>query len=472
MNTKITLAASLLLSTASVSQSGPVWEERLPLTTPGGAARHVMTHHSGTGKSYLYGGMNTNDTWEWDGCRWTLLSPPNSPSYAFCANPPYTSRREGMAATYDSNRGVTSIYGGCIQCPGVICANTDEIWEFDGTTWTQVVIPMGPGARIHHRWAYDPVAQVTVMFGGFGAPADTWIYDGVAGTWTLVPPSPLGGPRPTELHSMAYSPIHGGVVMFGGLDHSGSSTVAHSDFWVFSSATMEWTPVVQIAGLPSYPEAREGSAMCYHPGRQSLILAGGSQGNTNYDDVWEWRVDRWEEITPYANNPAWQDSHSPRGTHQTLIYDDTRQEMIAYGGGGGGFDEVWVLPSEAVSRSCRQLGPGTVAAHGQVECRFDQCPQAGMPLAMTISNLPAVPAGVVFGFVSLGTTPTYPPMTGQIHLDATVAYLAHTLPYTQPNTSISTTLAIPNIPGPIYYQAVGDFGGNVIYTNSVAMNIN
>ena len=56
----------------------------------------------------------------------------------------------------------------------------------------------GPSARSAHAMSYDVARDVTVLFGGDGAPADTWEWDGT--TW--IRRRPGSGPRGRFSHAM------------------------------------------------------------------------------------------------------------------------------------------------------------------------------------------------------------------------------------------------------------------------------
>ncbi|MFN7975499.1 MAG: hypothetical protein U0166_24700 [Acidobacteriota bacterium] len=131
----------------------------------------------------------------------------------------------GHAMVHDSRRNVVVLYGGY----DITGTTQDRVDEFDGTSWIpRPRPPPGLGARYWHAMAFDPGLGKTVVFGGYGAPADTWTYDGT--TWSVEPPPPpLLTPR--WLHAMAYSAEAGGVVLAGGDDGA-----LRNDTWIFGAA--------------------------------------------------------------------------------------------------------------------------------------------------------------------------------------------------------------------------------------------
>ncbi len=116
----------------------------------------------------------SSSTWEWDGVQWRLVS---------LVGPP---ERKTTSLAYDSVRGVTVMFGG--QKPGgpgthILFGDT---WEYDGTEWRERPVP-GPSPRFGHGITFDSNRGVTVLFGGLtakGVSNETWEWDGES--WTLI----------------------------------------------------------------------------------------------------------------------------------------------------------------------------------------------------------------------------------------------------------------------------------------------
>jgi hypothetical protein len=98
-------------------------------------------------------------------------------------------------------------------------AATSDVWEWDGRAWLRIPTGgAGPGARTRHRLAFDPIRGTTLLFGGqIGSgpsavfPNDTWAWDGQA--WTRLA---TDGPPARYLHAMAFDRRRERVVMSGG----------------------------------------------------------------------------------------------------------------------------------------------------------------------------------------------------------------------------------------------------------------
>ena len=109
-----------------------------------------MAYDSARGVTVVHGGWDEdnltdmNDTWEWNGSQWTLVS---TTGPGRCCG----------AMAYDSQRGVAVLFGGWDESNQT---DTNDTWEWDGTTWTQVSTT-GPAIRYSHKMAYDSARGVT-----------------------------------------------------------------------------------------------------------------------------------------------------------------------------------------------------------------------------------------------------------------------------------------------------------------------
>ena len=93
---------------------------------------------------------------------------------------------------------------------------TNEMWAWDGGSWSQVTPPNLPSEREGHSMAWDSARQRLVLFGGFTLTSlqnDTWEWNGL--TWAQrLPPLPL--PPPREDAMLAFDSARGRLVLFGG----------------------------------------------------------------------------------------------------------------------------------------------------------------------------------------------------------------------------------------------------------------
>src|SRR5262245_18475867 len=109
--------SSLCFSSPAAAQScqGRGWEARLT-----SRANHAMAYDSARGVTVLFGGygrgVETTNTWEWDGSTWALGAT-SGPS-----------ARSGAAMAYDSARGVMVLFGGMTGS-----SYDAATWEWDGS---------------------------------------------------------------------------------------------------------------------------------------------------------------------------------------------------------------------------------------------------------------------------------------------------------------------------------------------------
>lgn len=299
-------------------------------TGPYPIAYHKMVFDSKRGVILLHGGTrgpannneSLNETWEWDGTNWTLVS---TEGPAIC--------NHGMA--YDSDRGVAVIFGGdnpygsladpytwewdsntrtwkrfdtayvenredaymvydrehkwVIRHGGVIKGSiSSETWAWNGKEWT-LLTSDGP-ARAGHRIVYDTRRKRTILFGGWSGvfgefPIEsTWEFDG--SSWKNIP-TPVE--PPVRLYFMfAFDSIRNVAVLFGGGTFGNASffrgfpTVVQSDTWEWDGE--KWTEIDT-----SGPAGRWLAAMAYDPLRKKMVLLGGTPDfATGFKGTWEY----------------------------------------------------------------------------------------------------------------------------------------------------------------------------------------
>jgi hypothetical protein len=122
-----------------------------------------------------------------------------------------------------------------------------DLWEWDGAAGTftertpDPIPPSWPPPRVDHGLAWDPIRGRVVLFGGtYGAAAigfaveyfaDTWEWDGATGTFA---PLVEGVAPPARYNAaLAFDAGRGGAVLFGGgFDHFASGSYLDADTWV------------------------------------------------------------------------------------------------------------------------------------------------------------------------------------------------------------------------------------------------
>jgi cysteine-rich repeat protein len=285
--------------------NGTAWSVVQPSLAPTPRNDTAMVYADKQRVAILFGGVlgslgtSVDDTWTWNGTRWTQLTGPNP------------GPRSKHALTYDRDRGRVVMFG----------AGSGDTWEWNETGW-MLLSTSGPGSRQHPCMAYDTDRKVTVMYGGqssSGVP-DVWEWDGSA--WTAKS-SPMTPPARSSC-TMAYDEQHHVTVMFGGFGSpgAGDTWTWDADGWHSTSPTLA-------------PSGRDGATLVYHRARKTVMLY---SGGFNLRDTWEWDGTTWHELG-FATNPNTR-------TGYAITYDPTRNEVVMFGGmlRNGDVDaETWFL---------------------------------------------------------------------------------------------------------------------------------
>jgi hypothetical protein len=313
-----------------------------------------------------YSGQYLNETWEWDGARWTLRTPLVSPP-----------ARKAHAMSWDPARQRIVLFGG--DDSNFVREPLRDTWEWDGDNWTRMAPPVSPPALRNHTMAYDPTGQRTLLFGGWTSANDTWAWDGT--TWTQL--TPATSPSARADAPAATDARRGRIVLYGGFNG-----VTHTqDTWEWTGS--DWVQVLTAAKPPGsflsnltfdearghvttitfdyqsnqasavavweydgadwrkplrYPIAPERAytAVAFDEARGETVLFGGFAGS-RLADTWQWDGTQWHD-RPAGPAPA------PRHSH-AMAYDSARHEVLLFGGGGdsGLLQDLWAWNGSAWS---------------------------------------------------------------------------------------------------------------------------
>jgi hypothetical protein len=216
--------------------NGTNWTHLQPATSPTPRLWHGMAFDAAHGTIVLFGGCpNTTctpaylgDTWVWNGTTWTvqtgLLQSPGprlSPAMAYSG----TTFNSGVVLFGGSNSPNTAL---------------GDMWIWNGTSWyTPEITP--PPARVGASMSYDTSTQELVMFGGNSGTAplnELWRFNGSG--W--VEANPLNPPQPRSTQGQVYDPVRQVSVIFGG--------GGLNDTWLWSDRLRTWTNET-TADIPS-----------------------------------------------------------------------------------------------------------------------------------------------------------------------------------------------------------------------------
>ncbi len=214
----------------------------------------------------------------------------------------------------------------------------NDLWSYDTTegTWTELE-PSGtvPPARAAQAMAYDPISDRLFMFGGYDGTsyyADTWTYDPVRKAWSSVT-STGSTPQARYGHSLVYDPGSEKIILFGGFD----GMRQYNDTWAYDPVTSAWTDL-RPAGIA--PQARDSQAMAYDSQNKVIVLFGGWNDTSTFDDTWTYDPagNAWTSCELDGPPPA------GRALHQ-MVYDPDIGKLVLFGGGNSSstFNDTWLL---------------------------------------------------------------------------------------------------------------------------------
>lgn len=275
-HTLLRIWAALLVAASFVSAQ---WQLQSPAASPTARTGAVMTFVPMNSGLVLFGGsapLIDNQTWVYDGTDWTQLAPTNAPT-----------ARSGGSLVFDSGRGVAVLYGGLATNISIPPPASDT-WEWDGVDWTNVTTAGTAGPRYRQGACFDSLRNRVVMYGGattqlLTPPSNaTWEYDGVV--WSQI--TTTGNPGPRERPAMCYFPSIGRTVLFGG--NNGGSLVDQT--WVYDGVSGTWT---QLTIPGAKPPARNAAVMVHDPVRDLCVLHGGQDTSGPLTDTWVFDGAAW-----------------------------------------------------------------------------------------------------------------------------------------------------------------------------------
>jgi len=224
------------------------------------------------GAQNMIWGAKANDVWEWDGATWTNRTP------AAGAMPPV---RYLHSMVYDSNRGVSIVFGGQTN-PSV---GLEDIWEWNNRTgtWAQVM-PAAPGpfARWGHAATFDPARQRMIVYGAQLSDANIWEWDVPSRSWSSTLSFAVGS---GAYSALTYVPARGRTLLYGGTGGGGNPPNNADRVVEWDGATVSFVTL----GSP-FPGMRYRHAMAYDSTRDRVFIFGGGPYATVPHELWEWNI--------------------------------------------------------------------------------------------------------------------------------------------------------------------------------------
>lgn len=238
------------------------------------------------------------------------------------------------------------VFGGCLDNNTATTVN--DLWEFDPAAGTFQQVHSGAGTAPHARGraavAWNFATGRLIVFGGDNRstgplPAntllnDTWEWNPANNTWTDVTPA-SGNPSPRRWSAMAWDPITGGMLMFGG--DLGSNAVS-AETWLFVGGV--WN---QLSPATVPPARRMASLMTRTDDLFNDVLMCGGEDNSlsgpygadlyRHLDVWQWTAGNWTRLSDWDWNAA--TGTFPAGAMANqAVYDSLRKRVVMQGGQG------------------------------------------------------------------------------------------------------------------------------------------
>ncbi len=246
---------------------GTRWSRLHPATPPAARAGASMVTLA-DGRVLLYGGYSQDtglldDTWVWDGTDWQEQSPTAAPS------------RRTFASLVAMPDGTAVLFGGSKLDSATVY---DDTWVWTGTTWQKQEPTDSPPGRLGATMTRGPGASA-VLFGGFDQTndillEDTWVWDGTS--WHAQ--TPAASPPARVLASMV-TLADGTQLLLGGTDDG--FTVSFDDQWIYDGVT--WVQV----GPASAPPARAGASAVARPDGSVVFFGGVDMTDFSaHDDTW------------------------------------------------------------------------------------------------------------------------------------------------------------------------------------------
>lgn len=344
---------------------GTLAEGKCPLgSAPGERQEASFVFDASDNTTVLYGGINATseefDTWTFNAGNWTKVVG-TSPGY-----------RWGTPMAYDASSadGYVVLFGGGWGYGVPI----DQIWKFHAGAWSLIQPVNGPPLTIAGSMAYDPVDGYVVYFGGYysGIYATTWTYR--AGVWTALNPSPSPLNRYDEM--MTWDSVDGYIMLYGGNSYAGIV----NDTWSYLGG--HWTELCTYGSsslctgsFTRAPPARFSGGLAPLPTWGYTILFGGNTGSKILNDTWIWWSGGWYDFT-WLTQPAAREYFG-------MVYDPQVSAIVLFGGynGSAALGDTWELSNPFAAWT----EVGACGAPGQPACPSN-VPAARYGLSMTYDS--------------------------------------------------------------------------------------
>ncbi len=281
-------------------------------------SQSTLAYDPGQSRLIAFGGIQpaTNTvstrTWKYDALGWTDLGD---------ATP---GGRFGAGAATDLRTGSIVLFGGMNSSLSFV----DTTWRWTSTptsgAWSGPVTPFVPVSSYFSAAANDPLHARVWVFGGLNSNR-LLSFDGSSWTQHLAV-----GPTPRTQANLAYDPLRGELVMFGGSvdDPNSIDDIPTNETWIFDGTS--WSAKTPATS----PAPRLGAAMYFDLNRGRVVLVSGFPTVTGDAELWEWTGTTWQSIP----------STLPLRAFASVAFDSARGACVLYSGVGttfGEFGDTW-----------------------------------------------------------------------------------------------------------------------------------
>jgi hypothetical protein len=245
--------------------------------------------------------------------------------------------------------GTYTFHADIASYPDYVAASTTIVVPLAGPSlgWANITQSGAPSGRAGAALAYDPILGGDLLFGGcvsgdYGgvncAPTnDTWLLTN--GTWTQL--NPTASPPSRMRPAMVWDSADGYLLLFGGyVGATGSTPVG--DTWEFNGTN--WLNLTGSVGTA--PSPRAGPAMIFATGWNRVVLFGGLTDlatETLVNDTWTYHNGSWTSLSTGA-------SPAPR-YDASFTWDPTINEAVLFAGYGGLYSgslgDTWLFNGSA-----------------------------------------------------------------------------------------------------------------------------
>jgi len=205
-----------------------------------------------------------------------------------------------------------------------------DLWTYanagsTGASWTYVSTgTSAPGPRHHVGWSCGGGRCVTSNGAYVGLLKETWVFTESTNSWSQVSCSSrrVVCPSARMFPTMAYDPLHGTHILFGG----SAAGIASNDTFTFNPTVMTWVS----NGSSSVVSARSRAAATFVPALGRIVMFGGQQENVRaLNDMHSWNGSVWSPVQQVVDSTM---TVVPSVHSHSIAWDPSGNRLVVTGG--------------------------------------------------------------------------------------------------------------------------------------------